>query len=50
MLQTYDDKIDEAVHAALTELGLSVENNMAFAIELHDHLYTSCVDIVTDDE
>ena len=48
-MQTYDEKIDSAVHAALTALGLSAVNVPDLADVLNDAIYDACHPYVTDD-
>ena len=48
-MQTVDDKIDAAVHAAMYALGLSVENYMDLAMSLNDWLYENTKECVTSD-
>ena len=42
-MQTVEEKIDAAVHAAFMAMGLSVENNIALAERLNDAI-TDIVD------
>lgn len=37
-MQTYDDKVDAAVHAAFMALGLSVATDMELAYRLNDFI------------
>ena len=48
-MQTIDDKIDNAVHAAFMAMGLSVENNVNFAMMLNEWLYQHAPQYITDD-
>jgi hypothetical protein len=46
---TIDDKIESAVHAALMAMGISVGNNISFAIDLSEWLYSNATDHITGD-
>ena len=47
---TFDDKVDSAVHAAFTALGLSVENHVPVADILNGYLTDIFGRLVTSDE
>ncbi|VDC33824.1 hypothetical protein [Pseudogemmobacter humi] len=49
-MQTFDDKVDAAVHAALMTLGLSVNTRMDLAIRLNDFITREFQFAVTDDD
>jgi dTDP-4-dehydrorhamnose reductase len=49
-MQTYEDKIDAAVHAAMYALGLSAERLPQLAETINDFLTEVCARYVTDDE
>jgi hypothetical protein len=49
-MQTVEDKIDAAVHAAFMAMGLSVERNISLACELADWLHENTKNILTYDE
>lgn len=49
-MQTFDDKVDVAVHAAFMALGLSVATRMDLAIRLNDFITQEFQFAVTDDE
>ena len=49
-MQTFDDKVDTAVHAAFTALGLSVANQMDLAIRLNDFITQEFQFVVSDDD
>ena len=48
-MQTVDEKIDAAVHAALYAMGLSVENHIDLAEKLNAHIYLIFGALLTDD-
>lgn len=49
-MQTFDDKVDAAVHAAFMALGLSVATSMDLAIRLTDFLTHEFQFAVNDDD
>lgn len=49
-MQTFDDKVDSAVHAAFTALGLSVATNFGLACRLNDFITQEFQFVVTDDD
>lgn len=49
-MQTFDDKVDNAVHAAFTALGLSVATHFGLACRLNDFITQEFQFVVTDDE
>ncbi|OWJ73347.1 hypothetical protein [Haematobacter missouriensis] len=49
-MQSYDDKVDAAVHAAFMALGLPVATNMDLAIRLNDFITQEFAFAVIDDE
>lgn len=49
-MQTFDDKVDAAIHAAFMALGLSVAPNMDLAIRLNDFITQEFQFAVTDDD
>lgn len=49
-MQTFDDKVDAAVHAAFTALGLSVASHMELAYRLNDFITQEFQFLVTDEE
>ena len=48
-MQTFDEKVDAAVHAAFMALGLSVATRMDLAIRLNDFITQELQFAVTDD-
>jgi hypothetical protein len=48
-MQSFDDKVDAAVHAAFMALGLSVATNMTLAMRLNDFITQEFQFAVTDD-
>lgn len=48
-IQTVDEKIDNAVHAAFMAMGLSVETCSDFADSLNDFLTQEAPAYITDD-
>jgi hypothetical protein len=50
MLKSFDEKVDDAVHAALTALGLSAELCPDTADLLNDAITEIAYNVVTDDE
>ena len=49
-MQTFDDKVDVAVHAAFMALGLSVATRMDLAIRLNDFITQEFQFAVSDDD
>lgn len=49
-MQTFDEKVDTAVHAAFMALGLSVATNMELAIGLNDFITQQFQFVVSDDD
>lgn len=49
-MKTFDEKVDDAVHAAMGALGLSVELCPDTADALNDHIRRLAEPLVTDDE
>jgi hypothetical protein len=49
-MQTFDDKVDSAVHAAFAALGLSVAPNFDLAYRLNDFITQEFQFVVTDDD
>lgn len=49
-MQTYDEKVDTAVHVAFAALGLSVGNNMELAYRLNDFITQEFQYVVTGDD
>lgn len=49
-MQSFDDKVDAAVHAAFMALGLSVATSMTLAIRLNDFITQEFRFAVTDDD
>lgn len=49
-MQTFDDKVDSAVHAAFTALGLSVAARFGLACRLNDFITQELQFVVTDDD
>ena len=49
-MTTYDEKVDNAVHAAFAALGLSVTTHTELADELNTQLTKMCSGVVTGDE
>ncbi len=49
-MQSFDDKVDDAVHAAFMALGLSVGPHMELAYRLNDFITQEFGFLVTDDE
>lgn len=49
-MQTFEEKVDAAVHAALMALGLSAENNPDTADLLNDAITEIARPVVTGDE
>ena len=49
-MQTFDDKVDIAVHVAFNALGLSVANHMELAMRLNDFITQEFQFVVTDDD
>lgn len=50
MLKTFEEKVDDAVHVALTALGLSAELNPDTADLLNDAITKIAEPVVTDDD
>lgn len=50
ILKSFEDLVDDAVHAALQQLGLSVVNHIEAAGRLHDFITFEFKGIVTDDD
>lgn len=48
-MQTFDQKVDSAVHVAFTALGLSVANHMDLAYRLNDFITQEFRNVVSDD-
>lgn len=48
-MQSFDEKVDSAVHVAFTALGLSVGNNMELACRLNDFITQEFQFTVSDD-
>ena len=48
-MQTVDEKIDAAVHAAFMAMGLSVENAPYLADKLNDWLTANAASYISDD-
>lgn len=48
-MKTIDEKVDDAVHAALGALGISAETTPTFAEDLNDWLRERAQWVVTDD-
>lgn len=49
-MQTFDDMVDSAVHAAFAALGLSVATNFGLACRLNDFITQEFQFVVTDDD
>lgn len=49
-MQSFDDKVDAAVHAAFMALGLSVATSMTLAIRLNDFITREFRCAVTGDD
>jgi len=49
-MQTVDDKIDAAVHAAFMAMGLSVPLHIALADQLNAQIYLIFGALLTDDD
>ena len=49
-MQSFDDKVDAAVHAAFAALGLSIATHFDLAFRLNDFITQEFQFIVTDDE
>lgn len=49
-MQTFDDKVDLAVHAAFTALGLAVASHMELAYRLNDFITQEFQFLVGDDD
>jgi len=49
-MQSFDDKVDAAVHAAFMALGLSVASSMTLAMRLNDFITQEFQFAVTDDD
>lgn len=49
-MQSYDEKVDAAVHAAFEALGLSVGNHMELAYRLNDFITQEFQFAVTGDD
>jgi hypothetical protein len=49
-MQTFDDKVDTAVHVAFIALGLSVATHMELAMRLNDFITQEFQFVVTDDD
>ena len=49
-MQSFDDKVDAAVHAAFMALGLSVATSMTLAMRLNDFITQEFQFVVTDDD
>ncbi len=50
IMQSFDDKVDAAVHAAFMALGLSVASSMTLAMRLNDFITQEFRFAVTDDD
>jgi len=48
-VKTFDEKVDDAVHAAMGALGLSVATNLDTAELLNDRIAELARDLVSDD-
>lgn len=48
-MQTFDEKVDSAVHVAFTALGLSVANHLELAYRLNDFITQELRNVVSDD-
>ncbi|WP_140846722.1 hypothetical protein [Paracoccus sp. FO-3] len=49
-MQSFDEKVDSAVHVAFTALGLSVGNHMDLACRLNDFITQEFQFTVSDDD
>ena len=49
-MNSFEDKVDNAVHAAMDQLGLSVANNPDTADLLSSYIGLLFMNLVTDDE
>ncbi|MDO8984881.1 hypothetical protein [Cypionkella sp.] len=49
-MQTFDYKVDNAVHAAFMALGLAVANHIELAYRLNDFITQEFQFVVTDDD
>lgn len=48
-MQSFDEKVDSAVHVAFTALGLSVANHLELAYRLNDFITQEFRYVVSDD-
>ncbi|UUV44476.1 hypothetical protein RCMENCHIE_107 [Rhodobacter phage RcMenchie] len=48
-LQTFEEKVDAAVHAAMNALGISAERYPGTADAMNDAIYLIARNVVTDD-